>query len=611
MQTKVTFFVYNKDNYAVGNPQKLVIDEFTKEDLGDRVATFYEYYKIVVSVESTDPNAILIIDSSTSELPIQLTAKDRPFVLSGSGDHDIMLTPGYYGIQVITSDGIYNGLYLINPTSVSWNGLINLRNYLEKIMIGLSQNLYIQRMTGQKNIYGDNEYSLNKLYSYIISNIETVSSNIENIIKKPLSDIDKLYREQHYSVRQDMKSQKWLSSKGVNKNKNPYVPEVVYEKHTVLNRDISENQWIKKIINKTIEILCDMESKYIVILNEFSKKVNSKETVLLEKTSKYNSIINDAIVSNEHKYSVAKELQVMETDLNKLKSNRIFISDIVLNLEKLKSILIHYANETWFGEIFDNLALTKVSQKMLKDNRYFVLYDFYNNIISLENNENIDRKPYFPSKKTSKLFEYYALVMVIGILEDCGFEWESGWLRDMKNEEMFNGEIPTNEPIIFSKDNILCELFYEKEVKQNIDVASNNISDFVRMSARHYKPDILISLFDKESHVLIKSAVVEVKCAMSKNLHSSNGPTRAIEQAKDYYSFCYYDKNKRGKNKTKRGVIEEIIIIYPKQEKKITYDYDDINLSFIQVEALEDEDINKHYGYNELKRELKECLDLI
>lgn len=611
MQTKVTFLVYNKDNHVIGNPQKIIIDEFTKENLGDRVAIFYEYNKIVVSFESTDPNALLIIDSSTSEIPVQLTTKDKYLVLSGAGDHDIMLTPGYYGIQVITSDGMYNGLYLINPTSVSWNGLINLRNYLEKVMIGLSQNLYIQRMTGEKNIYGDNDYSLNKLYSYIISNIETVLNNVENIIKNPLSDIDKSYKEQHYSMRQDMKSQKWLSSKGINKNRNPYVPEVVYEKHTFLNRNIYENQWIKKILGRTIEILCDMESKYIVILSEFSRKVNLKEIDLNEKTLKYNSIINDAIVSSEHKHSIGRELQFIKNDLNKLKSNKIFILDIISNLEKIKSILVHYLNQTWFRGICDNMTINKVTKKMLKDNRYFILYDFYNNIISFKDNESVDRKPYFPSKRTSKLFEYYAVVMVIEILEDCGFEWESGWLRDVENQEMFNGEIPTNKPIIFSKDNIICEVFYEKEVKQNIDVVSNNISDFVRMSARHNKPDILISLFDKETHSFIKSTVVEVKCRMSKYLYSDNGPTIAIEQAKDYYSFGYYDKNKLGKDKTRRTAIEEIIIIYPKQEKKVIYDYDDINLSFIQVEASEKADITKHYGYNELKRELKECLELI
>ncbi|MEA4827921.1 MAG: hypothetical protein VB130_15025, partial [Clostridium sp.] len=82
------------------------------------------------------------------------------------------------------------------------------------------------------------------------------------------------------------------------------------------------------------------------------------------------------------------------------------------------------------------------------------------------------------------------------------------------------------------------------------------------------------------------------------------GPSRAIEQAKDYYNFGYYDKEKRGKNKTKRGVVEAVIIIYPKQDRIIKYEYDDMNVLFIQVEADDTMDTTKHFGYEELKNEI-------
>ncbi|MBF8983135.1 hypothetical protein IZY60_06270 [Lutibacter sp. B2] len=611
MQTKVTFFVYNQNNVAIRSPLTFIINEMTKENLGDNIAIFKEYSKIVVLFESTDPNALLRIDSSTSELPLQIKAGDKSVILSEAGDHDIMFTPGYYGVEVSTSTKIYNGLYLIRPTSVSWDGLINLRNYLEKIMIGLSQNLYIQRMTGQKNINDDNDYSLNKLYSYISNNIDTVITNIENIIKNPLTDVGKKYREQHYSVRQDIKSQKWLSSKGSKKNKNPYAPDLFFEKHTFLNIDILENQWVKKIISKSIEILCDIESKYIVILNEFSNKFSVKEKLCTDKIRRHDTLIHDRTISKEYIYSISREIGFKQVELSKLKSNLVFISEILTNLKKMKSLLLHYANGTWFNEISDSMKITRVSHKMFKDNRYFQLYDFYTNIISIENNDMTSRKLHFPSKKTSEIFEYYAVVLAVKILMDNGFDWISGWMGDMKSEEIFNGEIPRNEPMIFEKGNLRCELFYEKEVSQNISVMSNDTSDFVRMNARHYKPDIMIGLFDKETQELLKAAVIEVKCAISRNLYSNNGPTRAIEQVKDYYNFGYYDKNKSGKNKTIRGIIEEIIIIYPKQEQKISYQYDDINLSFIQVEAQESEDVRDHYGYSELKNEIENCLELV
>lgn len=272
--------------------------------------------------------------------------------------------------------------------------------------------------------------------------------------------------------------------------------------------------------------------------------------------------------------------------------------------------MLYYSNNTWLNELSYNPRIIKFPYKIFKDNRYFQLYNFHNNIVSVDNSNVSDRKPYFPSKKTSKLFEYYAVILAIEILRNNGLNWVSGWIADTKNEELFNGEIPTNEPMIFEKDNLKCELFYEKIVRQDIEIVSSNTSDFVRINARHYEPDIIIALFDKEKHTLLKSVVIEVKCVISRNLYSNNGPTKAIEQAKDYYNFGYYDKNIRAKNKTRRGVVEEIIIIYPKQNKKITYDYGDINLSFIQVEANESKDITNHYGYDELKDAIEGSLGL-
>lgn len=609
MLTKITFYAYNQDDISIGRPQCIIIDDNTKEQLGDEVATFNEYHKIVAEFESTDSNAILEIDSSISETPLQIKPGSPCILISSAKDQDSMLTPGYYGFQVVTSTKLYEGLFLIKPTSVSWNGLINIRNYLEKVMNGLSHNLYIQKMAGQKNIYGDNDYSINKLYFYINNNIDTVSANIENIIKNPMTDIKKDYREQHYSTCSSMKSQKWLCTKGINKNKNIYAPDTTYEKHAELNRDVLENQWIKKILTKTIEIICSAENKYQIILNDILRKTKEKDKAYTNKYQDYQIIKYNLNISKEHKYILCKELEYLQHEINKLKANCSFVEDIVNNLKKIKSLLLHFLYETWFNEITDDIKKPKVSYKLLKDKRYYSLYDFYFNILSIENNDTLQRKPYFPSKKTSQLFEYYVLAAVIQILVDENFIWESGWLAENKSEEIYNGEIPTNKPMIFIKDKYRCELWYEKKIETSTVVSSKNINDFVRMNARHYKPDLLLSIFDNTTDTLLISLVIEVKCRYSKNLHSNYGPTSVIEQARDYFSFGYYSKNAPGINKTRRAVIDEVIIVYPKQNQIIETNYPDITLSFIQMEALDIEDISKHYGYDKLKQKIDNCLE--
>lgn len=612
MQTKLIFYV----SYFVNKKQEtfkkyLYIDDSTDINLGDEVVVFNEYNKISINFESDDENAVLEIDSSISDYPLQLKPSDEIITLCEGGEYsDYMLTPGYYGIGITVASKTYKGLYHINPQSISNNGLINLRRYLETIMSGLSQNLYIQRMNGQKNIYGDEESSIYKMYFHINNSILNVINSIENIIKNPLTDINKEYREQYCTKRQDIKSQRWLCTKGLNKNKNIYMPDIVFEKYSRLTNNIYENRYIKKIIKKILDRIIFVENEYSKIYLNSINTVKDKTDIYEQKEVDFNILNSDKVVSKEHKYDKREELKYLKNDIDKLKEHTLFINGILSNLKKFKAIFLHYINETWLNDIVCYDKEQKVSQKIFKDNRYYQIYNFYYNLLDIDKKDTTRKKPYFPSKKTSKLFEYYSVILVINILRESEFNWESGWLADSVNEELFSGEIVTNTPMIFKKDNLRFEITYEKEVELNLTVINNNISDFIRMNSRHYKPDILIALFDENTGDLLKSMIIEVKCRMSKYLQSKNGPSGAIEQARNYYNLGYYDKNKEGRDKARRSIIDEVIIIYPKQSKSIRYEYCDMILPFIQVEANDNSDVTTHYGYEELKNELSDCFQI-
>lgn len=608
MQTKIVFKSVTANGYFLKS-KEIIIDKNTNSFLGDCVAELREYNKIMVSFNSSDKSAYLEIDSSKSEIPLIIKEGDTDIVISEASFHEMMLTPGYYGLNVVTSFKNYSGLYLIVPTSLEWEGLINLRKYLESVTTGLSQNLYIQRMSGQKNIYGDNESSVDKIYLHINNNIESVIDSINSIIKNPIIDIKKVYKEEYYSRKQDYKSQKWLGTKGVNKNINPYMVGITFEKHTIFHEDILENKWIKKIINKTIEIICFMEKRYNNIHKELLNRINEIKVLFENRQNEYNLIINDKTISIKHKKEKEYELKYIEEDINNIESKKKFIEGKLDNLRKIKSILLHYKNETWIRKISNSEKQLRVSHKLLKDNRYLQLYNYYCEIILIEDNNLYNRKPYFPSKNTPKLFEYYSLMAAINVILDNNFKWAKGWIENKKLEDVFNGEIPTNEPLVFIKGNYRCEIYYEKEVQSSTEISRKKSSDFIRINAQHYKPDIIIALFNNCTNELIRSIILEVKCRISKNIYNSKGPTPAIEQARDYYSFAYYD-SKKIDSKTDRNAIKKIIIIYPKQKNKIEYQYDDINISFIQVEATDSKDISKHYGYNKLKEEIEGSLQL-
>lgn len=420
-----------------------------------------------------------------------------------------------------------------------------------------------------------------------------------------MTDIKKEYREKFYTKKQDTKSQKWLCTKGLNKNRNVYIPDVVFEKHCYPSKDIFENSCVNEMLQKILDKVITVENSYKEIYVNLIKIIEDKSELYRNNQLNYERTINDWILGSQHKNEEKRKLTYLQNDINKIREHVIFIDDILMNLKKIKSMLLYFIHETWLKDISNYSKGLKVSRKILKDNRYYQVYYFYANILALEKNEPHNRKPYFPSKKTSKLFEYYSISIILNIFKDNGFEWRSGWLADNMDEELFNGEIPTNKSMILVKDNLRVEITYEKEVKTS--VVKENISDFTRMSGIHYEPDIILALFNNETNKLLKAMVVEVKCRLSKNLQSNNGPSKVIEQVRDYYNFCYYDKTKKSKSKTNRDVINEIIIIYPKQETVAEYADDDMNISFVQVEANDTSDVSKHYGYEELKDKIENC----
>ncbi len=126
--------------------------------------------------------------------------------------------------------------------------------------------------------------------------------------------------------------------------------------------------------------------------------------------------------------------------------------------------------------------------------------------------------------------------------------------------------------------------------------------DFIRGNARHYRPDIRLALFDKATGKLLSAMIVEVKCRKAVYLYSPLADTLVIEHLDDYYSLRFYDSEEK---ESKMGIINSVVVIYPKQNKPIPYEGEN-NYSFIEMEPA-DEGIQP-YGYDKLKEKVEEFL---
>ena len=187
MQVKLKFTIgfYNSDNKK---EEIKYIDEEDYPDgkLGSTFISFEEYNYVTVDFEGADGD-ILNIQTYDCD-SVKNVKSGETAVISSGRDKDDMLVPGFYSISVETSNRTYSGFFMVEPASLSWNGLISMRKYLEKTVYGLSRNLYSRKVMDSKNSASYN-FAFTDIYGYIKENESIIINNLKSIISNPNKSI--------------------------------------------------------------------------------------------------------------------------------------------------------------------------------------------------------------------------------------------------------------------------------------------------------------------------------------------------------------------------------------------------------------------------------------
>lgn len=538
-QTKLIFtiYVYGTTNEVVNTivTEKIIdLTRYSDGNLGDKLIHFGEYEAVTVTLESADESAELIVE--TFEEDIKSVKNGETVNLTSRIDEEGLLVPGFYMILLKTKDINFNGYYRINPSSLSWQGLENIKLYLEKLVKGLTYNLNSERIISKGDIinFGDKYEKLNN-FSYILN----------SIINNPIEDMKKEYIRTSVTKHMNSKVQYLINKKGAS-DYNGIVKEN-FSSVSKLSVDNLENKWLKKIL-----------MQYLIYLK-----------------------------------NIENELKVY--------SSNIYINEINY-IVNLRGVISYQLRCSWLSNIKLYKNITKPSLRMLKDRRYYKLYEIYNKITNKGLWGNEQKEEVYSFKKTSKLFEYYIYMLIINIIKDFGYEWKSGWLADQKGENL-NTDLQSGTILRFESKSNIIEIAYDEEIKE-IDL-KNPASGFVPLNTRHKRPDVRIALFDK-NYYFKNAIIVEVKCRKQKYLFNSEGETDIMKQLKDYKALGYYEL-KDGNGEVIWNAINNVIITYPKQfNEREKYSHPIYKFSFIDIEPSEnEEDI---LGYDELKREIQKLL---
>lgn len=605
MQTKLIFVSQLGDDIR---RFELNMDDILDKKSESSIYEIREDCGLKVCLESNNEKDYIEIDSCMNDEPSIL----RPGiwkVLAGYSQEYGILTPGCYGIKLNIDGMAYEFVYKVLPISMEWEGLLNLRSYLESVLKGLSQNLYMQHLTGERNIPIDTGFSIHGMYAYLKQSKRELYVAIDQITKNPITDIAREYGERSYSVHPDMKSQRWLSKKGMSLNSNSYYPNIVYEKHCISHKDITPNKWIKKMLVEIIYILGNMDKKYTEIVNRLNivlkqEKAEIERLVKEIEMDKENWSLDPSVI-----YDKNVKLNGLNSDIENISKRVVALKEAQAEIQCIKVQLSYYVYETWLFQVNVADSLKKAPVSLFKDARYAKVYEIYSNI-SEADSKSSDRNIYFPSKKTQDLFEYYAVVLVVEVLRNMGFQWKSGWIADRLDTDLYNGELPKGTVMTFENEKYYCELAYDKVVEGNNRVYNQSKGAFMRYSARHYRPDIRVAFFDQSNRKMLGAFIVEAKCRKGKYMinQESSDPSSLQVQVLDYWGFGYCE-DPRGNRPPIRDVIKKIIVIYPRQDCKVEYSRNDMNLSFVQVEATDDNDVKRHFGYMRLKEEIDEVIN--
>jgi hypothetical protein len=597
MQTKVTF-IEKFPNRGEVQKEILLVPQGLPLEIQFQVK---EYYTLFVRFESDDENARLYIDriDTDSEDQLVVLPGHEVEILSGK-DSDDMLVPGDYPITVVTRNQTYQAVYRILPHNLSWTALQNLRLTLENILIGLSYNL-LQRRTGTysnaPDLLGNSPFLT---YQNIEKQYKKIRNVLETIIRDPITNISKDYRERIGSRKADPKSLRWLAKKGASKNGNAVGPTYVYEKHAVLNMDTIENRWVKRILRFIQHSLRQLELRFMASIRADEERINKKTIQLLEVKTSYQRRLPHYFGFEKTLKKLRERIVSLEREIANLKEGLQKKQETRIKLTQMITTFSHYEQVSWIQNLSPHLKSNKPTLRLLRDRRYADLYRFYTKELRMVKKKEYSNKKYtFPYKRTSKLFEYYTLTLLIKILEDQGFDWAKGWIADSNDPFSIIGELPSDTKLIFQKDGYYIELVYDHEI---VNPRDKSYSHFTANT--HNKPDFRMSLF-KDSGEFVKTIIIESKCRSKNYLYNEEFETDVLSQCKDYLNIRYYDKDK---DCLISDATEKVIVVYPKQSGPIVHQEYYGKVVFVQVEPSDPNEDETPYGLLELQDQLFELI---
>lgn len=575
-----------KDSTIIYSSKSLLLDlkdnpifEFYESD---NVFTMFNFdsSKMRISYESYDDGKFIDITSN------------EEFCFSTGRDETGCYYPGYFSFRVIIDNEINDCLFYVKPKNLELENILDIRKYVDHFYYGLAEDMAKTRLASNGNKMEQHVPNASENLIFMNERLPMLLNYIDLYLKSDFTVTQKTNVITNSAKKIGNESIKWLVKKGMSKNKNIYNPDRILVSKTVFNSDNSQNRMFKHEL-----LFWNSEVKKVI---ENLKKFIASESKIIDVSNQTIADLKAKVDAQEKVQKVAKS--VKQEDRERLKE---YIGDLELrkkrlqnyqsdleNIVHLKTNIEYILYNTWIGSI----RASDGSFGKVTDNRLKLMIGLKNEYLGIKKTSEKDKaknKFEFGKKSTPKLFETYIYTLLLDMLMQDGFEIQN---YNFETDDL--AVILSDQSMVrLKKDDLFCDVYYDTELKNSNEKFTSN--EFVSVNSKHNRPDFIIAYY-RNPDELINAYIVEVKWRAFNNIYNEIGNTDVVQNLIDYFNFGYHVES--GKHKTKRGIINKVMVIYPDEEERVTDIQKDEIMAIGMIPSF---DIKNSSSYDMLKNEIE------
>lgn len=527
------------DNIPEVIENKRLTLEFTCEDDSAR---FYMDGLDTIPMRYLDVGDDDVAFLAPSSMPVLLYDAKNDAATNPDGFYPFI--PGHYRIKIMVNGVSYYSWLKVKPKQITEEQWVSMRGDIEESLRGLAQDLVRKNASlGIKSTIPIPVHILRKLY-IIKKDFSKWISALKSIESDPRMRIRK-----EYTLVPEGRAGKMDATSIRYRARHPESQNNIYSPTHSRNYNLSENQWIKRIL------------RFIV------REMNA----LLDYLEKHKEKVRQEI-KREQLYHHNEHIQVR---------SRMKVLDELIDYERFVSRIrgesLSLLDTEWLDGVEDKQPMS-IPHVMHLDSRYRFLYQMYRILKNEEFNISLDASYDFYWKRTDLLYEIWGFLQLIDGLqhESVGFEVVKGWIFDI-NPNSKSILVPFLEPgtvIEFKRENIRLCLVYDETLPFKKEDTIFNKPIFTNGS--HNRPDVRMDIYESDEYIgtiMIDFKYRPLRFIWDSNKLQGSRQTDTMRQLISYRnnmnsSFLYRQKFPGQWHRYRP--VHEVWAVYPKHDENFT-----------------------------------------